>query len=159
MLQLQIKKTQLKAAILCLIHGILGLFCLISFFTVLGNQCRALFFCYFFLYSLGGFTQTVLEYKIPKMDLFNIKTRNRVKYLIYVLLVPVALHVFLAIMWWAKWKYNPLYCMFVVELGLSNLFGILLTFHAFVGFVLYVAVGHAYIKRKYFLITIGGPQN
>jgi hypothetical protein len=159
MLRLSIKKPQLKAAILCIIHGALGLFCLGSLFASLTNSCRSLFYSYFFIYSAGGFTHTVLEYKIPTMDLFDERNRKRIKHIIIVLLFPVALQVFLAVMWWAKWTYNPLYCMFVVELGLSPLFGILVTLHAFIGFILYVAVGHAYIKRKYFLITIGGPQN
>jgi hypothetical protein len=49
--------------------------------------------------------------------------------------------------------------MFCVELGLPPVFGIAVTAHAFTAFVLYVQVGHAYTKRKYFLICIGGPQN
>mgnify|MGYP007037035874 CR=1 FL=1 len=49
--------------------------------------------------------------------------------------------------------------MFCIQLKLPYLFGLPLAIHAFAGFVFYVEVGHAYTKRKYFLICIGGPQN
>lgn len=141
------------------IHGILGLFCLGSLFVSLTNGCRSLFFTYFFVYSLGGFSQTLLEYKLPRMNLFDAVKALKIKRIISVLLVPVAAHLFLSIMFWARSPTNPIYCMFCLELKLPSIIGLPITIHAFIGFVLWVQVGYAYTKRKYFLLSIGGPQN
>lgn len=154
-----IKKAELKALVLVLLHGSVALFAFVSFFFRLGNLCRTLFWGYLFVYSIAGLAQTILEYRLPRMNLFEPSFCRRIKWLILLLLLPVAAEVVLAVMWWAKWPYNPLYCMFCTELGLPLVFGVAITLHAFMSFILYVQVGHAYTKRKYFLICIGGPQN
>jgi hypothetical protein len=99
---LTIKKEQIKGLILALMHGILALFGLISFFISLSNLCRSLFFSYLFIYSSCGVTQTILEHRIPRMNLFDQNYSKKIKLLIILLVIPVAAEIIMSIMWWTK---------------------------------------------------------
>lgn len=65
-----VRRATVKALALTLIHGVFSLFSFVSFFFGMDSVCRMLFFGYLFLYSMGGLVQTILEYRIPRMNLF-----------------------------------------------------------------------------------------
>lgn len=140
-------------------HAVLGLYSLIEFFVGWGNGCWQGAMFLFIATSISVLCNILLIFKIKKANLYQPETRKKYKFALVAVALPVLVNMLFSVVWWGQSDLNPTYCVFVTQMGLSERLGIVYEIYGLLLGGILVAAIHAYTKRKFFLIAIGGPQN
>ena len=140
--------------VLLVISAGLSLLCLLGSFLVLGSHCEMGFLLWYCIYWLGQAIQHFLAFTVPRVD--TVKYSPQIRRLVGVIIVIDLVYFFLAFTFWTKSEVHPLYCLLCHRLDFSPGIGALLLLHFIIALFFFIQLLYAYIKRKYYLISLGG---
>ena len=132
----------------------LSLLALLGSFLVISDKCSMAFMLWYTLFWLGQGIQHFLSFTIPQVD--TLKHEHLIRRFVGIVIIIDILYFFLAFTFWMKSEYHPLYCFLCHRIGLSPLIGVFLLIHFFIALAFFIQFLYAYIKRKYYLISLGG---
>ena len=132
----------------------MSLLCLLGSFLLNGKHCDMGFLLWYCLYWMGQAIQHFLSSIISRID--AVKYSLFIRRFLGAILVVDLMYFFLVVTFWMQSAVHPFYCFLCNQLGLSRAVGVLLLLHFFVALCFFIQLLYAYIKRKYYLISLGG---
>ena len=127
---------------------------MVSSFIFIGDNCGMAFFLYLTIFYIGQSIQHYLILKMPQIDIIKYQAVIK-RFLVIVSAIEIS-YFFLAFMFWTKFEVHPLYCFLCQKLGLPIVIGIAIMVHFVVSLLFFIHFLHGFIKRKYYLMALGG---